>query len=195
MFEDSLAINLVIFLAGQLVAYLYLRTGRRQRGLVLMIGAWVLADVALVQRFVFGAVDEVYYASLIAMQGWSVLEFAGYFFSRMRRRSKAVRKRRDLEFRSGFEAYLQNDLELAIRNFRGIVRRDPWDLPVVVALATALARSEEPRHRRRSRSLLQAARSLDVDSEFVDIIEGESRRSGSAAGSGLPAPEKPPGPT
>lgn len=182
MFEDSLPINLVIFLTGQLVAYLYLRTGRRQRGLALMIGGWILVDVALVQRFAFGKVDEVYYSALVAMQAWSTLEFLGYFYSRIRRRRKAVLARRDLEFRSGFQAYLRNDLEPAIAAFRGIVRRDPWDLPVMVALATALARTGEPRRCRRSRSLLRAARDLDIDSVFTDVIEGESQLPAETAG-------------
>lgn len=183
MFEDSLLINLAVFAAGQLVAYLYLRTGRRQRGLSLMIGGWVLADVALVQRFVLGSVDEVFYAALITLQAWSALEFLGYFFARLRRRSKSVRARREHEFLAGFEAYLRDDLEEAIRNFRGVVRRDPWDLPVVVALATALARSGERRSRRRSRVLLQAARNLDVDSVFVDVIESEGRLASKPAAS------------
>jgi hypothetical protein len=174
MFEDSLPINLSIFLAGQLVAYLYLRTGRRQRGLTLMIGGWVLIDVALVQRFAFATVDEVFYSALIAMQVWSLLEFLAYFWARIYRRRKSVRKRREIEFRDGFQAYLRNDLESAITAFRGIVRRDPWDLPVVVALATALARMGGRRSLRRSRSLFKAARDLDVDSSFDEIIAAET---------------------
>ena len=174
MFEDSLPINLSIFLAGQLVAYLYLRTGRRQRGLILMIGGWVLIDVALVQRFAFATVDEVFYSALIVMQVWSLLEFLAYFWARIYRRRKSVRKRREIEFRAGFEAYLRNDLESAITAFRGIVRRDPWDLPVVVALATALARMGGRGSLRRSRSLFKSARDLDVDSSFDEIITAET---------------------
>ena len=52
LFEDSFLINLVIFVAGQAAAYGYLRTGRRNRGVMLMIVAWVLIDV--INRRSFG---------------------------------------------------------------------------------------------------------------------------------------------
>lgn len=176
MFADSFAINLVIFLAGQVVAYLYLRTGRRQRGLMLMIGAWILIDVVLVAKFAFHHTGSLFWLSLLIVQVWSLGEVCAYGFSRVRRRRKVVLARRAEEFRKGFQAYLKNDFEPAIEAFRGILRRDPWDLPTVVALATALARSGVAKNARKARSWWRVARDLDVDATFADVIDAESGR-------------------
>ena len=143
-----------------------------------MIGAWVLIDVVLVSKFAFQATGPVFYSSLVAVQLWSIAEVIGYVFSRLRRRRPSVQARRAEDYRRGLLAYLKDDLRPAEAAFDGIVRRDPWDLTVVIALATVLARSGEPKQLRRSRTLLRIARDLDVSSAFTDVIESESERLG-----------------
>ena len=68
MFQGEFLPNLVVFLLGQAVAWGYLRTGLVARGLVSLIGGWVLADAALVARFAYDHQGRWFIASLAGMQ-------------------------------------------------------------------------------------------------------------------------------
>jgi tetratricopeptide (TPR) repeat protein len=173
MFEESFLFNLAVFAAGQLVAYLYLRTGRPQRGLTLMVGCWILADVVLLEKFAFQRTDLLFSGALLALQCWSLLEVAVYTYGRWHRRRRKTREQRAKGFRSGYDSYLRDDLPAAIAAFRRLVRLDPWDLQARLALGTALARAGQ---QRRARAAFRAARSLDVRGEYRDAIGDELAR-------------------
>lgn len=172
MFKDSFLANLLILLVAQLVAYGYLRTGLLRRGVLLMVGTWVMADVALLARFAFAYTGPWYLAALLLMQLHAVLEAFLYASGRVRRRFGATtRRRKDLYFRA-FRHYLRNELDQAQTILRRLVRWDPWDLESTLALATVLSR--KGRHRR-ARGLLRQARGLDRQRRFRDVIGAELR--------------------
>lgn len=175
VFADSFLFNLALFLCGQVVAYLYLRTGRRHRGMALMFGGWILADACLVLRVFFAeaAHGGVFNLCLGALQVWSLLEIFCYVHGRWRRRRQSHLERREKDFRRGYLLYLRNQLEQAIPIFQALHRRDPWDLEVTIALATACARAGQER---RARTLLRTARSLDVQGGWSDVIRAELAR-------------------
>lgn len=173
MFEDSFLINLGIFVVGQLAAYRYLRTGRKTRGVMLMIFGWVLADIAMVRVFVFGQQDTVFLLSLTLMQVYSLVEAFLCTVGRIRRRSTRVKELRKELFRSAFVHCLKDELDAAITDYRGLVRMDPWDLESTLGLATALARKGRGRKARR---YFRCARSLDLDHEYGDVISDELKR-------------------
>jgi hypothetical protein len=177
MWEDSFLINFGIFAAGQVTAYLYLRTGRRSRGLALMMGGWFLVDFALLRRFAFQEVDTLYFWALLSMQAWSGFEVGSYLVARIRRRRPKFLALREEWFRTGFDHYLRNELDEAAIAYRRILRGDPWDVSTTLALATTLARAGGVR---RARSLLRTARSLDVGGEYRHAIGDELRRFSSA---------------
>ncbi|MCA8955968.1 MAG: hypothetical protein KDC87_07835 [Planctomycetes bacterium] len=190
MFAESVLFNLVLFTAGQVVAYLSLRTGRRVRGLALLMGAWVLADIALLQRFAFGRADWVFYTALLAWQLWSLFELIAFITARIRRSRPSTLLRREALYRAGFTHYLRDELPEAIANFRQILRRDPWDVPAALALGTASARAGDLSG---ARTWLRTARALDVDGEFTDAIGDEiSRLLGAASNPPEPDPEPAP---
>lgn len=173
MFEGSFLINLGIFAMGQVVAYLYLRTGRRPRGLALMIGGWVLVDVALLERFAFQQSEVLFLWALLLMQSWSIFEVGCYVVARVRRRRPKFLAEREQLFRKGFRHYIRDELDEAAVAYRRILRGDPWDVSTTLALGTALSRSGDGR---RARALLRTARNLDVDGYYGDAILDELKR-------------------
>lgn len=173
MFADAFWPNLVIFVLGQVAAWGYLRTGLVRRGLCLMIGAWILADLALLARFAYEGQETLYRSALMVMQAYSLCEFALFVYGRWRRRSRGLRAQREQLFREAFLHYLRDERELAERRYRKILRRDHWDVDATLGLATTLARSGKDR---RARSLFRAARSLDRDGRYAQVISWELRR-------------------
>jgi tetratricopeptide (TPR) repeat protein len=173
VFAHAFLPNLLIFLLGQAAAYGYLRTGRTARGVSLMVGAFVLADIALLARFGFANAEDVFLAALIGMQAWSLAEFAVFTFGRIRRRLPGVQRRREIEFREAFLAYLRDEYDVAMRLFRRLLRRDPWDTESMLGLATVLDRRGK---RRQARSHYRRARSLDREGLWQDVIREELRR-------------------
>lgn len=172
MFKDSFLPNLLILVIAQLVAYGYLRTGLLRRGVLLMVGTWVMADIALLSRFAFAYTGPYYLGALLVMQVYAVLETFLYTSGRVRRRFGATaRRRKDLFFRA-FRHYLRNELDQSQMILRRLVRWDPWDLESTLALATVLSR--KGRHRR-ARGLLRQARGLDRHRRFRDVIGAELR--------------------
>jgi len=173
MFEDSFLINLVIFVMGQAAAYGYLRTGRKTRGVMLMILGWTLADVALVRVFAVGQRDTTFIVALLLMQAYSLVEAFLFVLGRTRRRSSKVKQRREEWFRSAFLHSISNELDAAISDYRALVRMDPWDLESTLGLATTLARAGKGRQARR---YFRTARSLDLKNDYADVISDELKR-------------------
>lgn len=173
MFADSFSINLLIFLAGQAVAYGYLRTGRKTRGLSLMILSLVFVDVALVRAFAFEDRGTWFRVSLLLMQVYSLVELFLFTTGRLRRRLRKNREQREQRFRNAFLHYLRNDLEAAIGEYRWLLKADAWDLEATLALATALARQGESKQARR---WFRSARALDLGGRYADVISDELKR-------------------
>jgi len=172
MFQDSFFANVAVFLLGQVAAWGYMNTGLWWRGVLMLCGSWVLADVALVARFAYEHGD-LFISALIAMQAVCVIGLFLFTYGRIRRRLPVVVAARERRFRTAFLLYLHDEIAAATRIYRKLVRTDPWDLPARVALGTVLARLGA---RRRSRWLLRTARGLDRDQRFEDVIADELRR-------------------
>lgn len=173
MLEDSFLFNAVVFVLGQVAAWGYLRTGLVRRGAALMIGGWMLADIALLARFAYAGGEAIAAAALAVMQAWSLVEVALLAYGRLRRRAPANRKRREELFREAFVCYLRNDLGGAGQRYRRLLRQDPWDLESVLGLASVMTRSGRIRT---ARGLLRHASSLDRERRWRDVISDELRR-------------------
>ena len=173
MFEDSFIINLVIFVVGQAAAYGYLRTGRKTRGVMLMIIAWVLIDDAMMRAFAFGKRDTMFLILLTLVQAYSLVELFLFTSGRIRRRTSKIKEQRREWFRNAFLHHIRNDVDAAIADYRSLVSMDPWDLESTLGLATALARDGKGRQARR---YFRAARSLDLRHEYADVISDELKR-------------------
>ena len=173
MFPDSLLANLMLFGMGQVAAWGYLRTGRIARGVALMVGSWVLADVALLARFAYEFGDHVYLTALVLMQLYCVVEFALFVWGRARRRTTEARKRRELRYRDAFTHYLRNETEPASQIYRRMLRSDPWDVEAALSLATLMARAGQ---QRKARSLFRSVRSMDREGCYGEVIAEELER-------------------
>ncbi len=172
MFQDNFLTNFLTLVAAQLVAYGYLRTGLQRRGVLLMVGTWVMADVALLSRFACAHTGRYYRGALLLMQVYTMLETFLYGSGRLRRRLGSTVRRRHQLFCTAFRHYLRNELDQAQGILRRLVRWDPWDLESTLALATVLSRKGRYR---RARGLLRQARSLDRERRFRDVIGAELR--------------------
>ncbi|MBK8979285.1 MAG: hypothetical protein IPM29_25590 [Planctomycetes bacterium] len=170
MFPDSTLANLGLFVAAQLVVWAYLGSGLVVRGVVLLVASWVLGDVALVSRFVFGETGWPYVASLLGMQGLTLFEVVRLAHGQWQRRSPRRQAERERSFRAASVAFMCDDIAGAERGFARLVRRDPWELRARLALARIRVLQQRPSSARR---LLIAARRLDRDGDFRDWIDLE----------------------
>ncbi len=170
MFPDAFLPNLIVFLAGQVAACGYLRTGLVNRGVHLLVLTWISADVALVARFGYAHTGTVYVLALVVMQIVSIVGIAMFAAGRIRRRRPKLKEQREGMFREAFVAYLKNDLEPAEKLYQKLVRLDPWDASTRLGLATVLSRSGQAA---KSRKWLRSVRGLDSDQRFRDAVERE----------------------
>ncbi len=181
---DSFWANLLFFVIGQVVAIAYMSTGLVLRGRLLMFGVFLLADVALVARHAYGFSGAAIKVPLLLMWAYALAELGAILYCRTHRRLKSVIEWRDDLFREAYLLYLRDDLDVAVAAYRKLARSDPWDLPVRVAYGTALARQGLGR---KARGLFRAARALDKDKVFEDVIEAEIARTKRPADSGTAA--------
>jgi hypothetical protein len=172
MFADVFWPNFAIFVLGQTVACLYLGTGRVFRGGCLMLSLLLLADIALVARFGYGA-EPIAVAALSLLQVYACVEAGLFVFGRWHRQRPHVRARRRDEYRLALIAELQADDDGAATLLRGLCRRDPWDVESTLGLARAQRRRGDLRA---AHVLLQRARRLDRAGRFGDLIFLESGR-------------------
>ncbi len=174
MFEDSLLINIIIFLLGQIAAWGYLRTGMIGRGTFLIVATWVLADLALVSHFAYQE-ESLFRSSLMALQVCSTVGFLLFSSARVRRRSSWFLRLRHQRMREAFVHYLRNEFSAAILLYRRQLRKDPWDIHAKLGLATAVARCGTCRAGT-VRRLFKSVRRLDREHHFNDVIEDELSR-------------------
>ncbi|MEM7199981.1 MAG: tetratricopeptide repeat protein [Planctomycetota bacterium] len=173
MLGDSFLFNFVVFALGQFAAWGYLRTGRIPRGATLAIGAWVLADIALVAKFAYEGGTLVAGISLALMQIYSLTEFGLFVYGRWRRQGATMRSEQEELHREAFVHYLRNELEPAGDLYRKLLRRDPWDAEAALSLGRVLDRAGDAKPARR---WLRVARSLDRSERYRDFIGEELRR-------------------
>lgn len=176
MFADSFWPNLLIFLLGQAVACAYLATGRVARGGCLMLGLLVLADVALVARFAYGA-EHVVVAALVCMQAYALVEAGFFAFGRWYRRRPMVQARRREDYTAALVAELRGDDLAAAQTLQRLCRRDPWDIESTLGLASANRRLGRLRS---AAAMLRRARHLDRRMRMSDLIFLETSRLASA---------------
>lgn len=173
MFPDAFLPNLALFLAGQLAAWGYLRTGLVRRGVVLMLVMWVLADAVLLLRFAYAETGTGYVAALLAMQCVAVLGALWFALGRVRRRwSRTARERGDL-LAAGLRLYLQGRFADAQGLFTRLHRCDPWDPAAAIALANTLARTDRPR---RAARLYRHARAVDRRRTYDGLVQAQLAR-------------------
>lgn len=188
MFPDSFGANLAFFALAQGIAWTCLRTGLVPRGLFVLIASWVLADVALVLRFGYGAVGLAYVGSLAALQALVVVETVRLVFHGLRRRRESFRCRREATYREAMRCFLRDELDAAGDGLRALVRADPWDLPARLTLGAVLSRQGR---RRAARRHLVGARRLDRSRRYADAIDTELRRLPASAPATEVAPASP----
>lgn len=172
MFADAFWPNFAFFTLGQVVACLYLATGRLVRGGCLMLAVLLLADVALVARFGY-ANEPVAVAALMLLQAYAVVEAALYGYGRWYRRRPAVLQRRRAEYRQALIADLRGDDQQAATLLRALCKRDPWDVESTLGLAVAQRRLGNVRG---AGALLRRARRLDRAGRATDLIFLETGR-------------------
>jgi hypothetical protein len=132
----------------------------------------VLADIALVARFGYGA-DHFAVTALVLLQAYAVLEAGFFLFGRWYRQRESVLRRRRIEYRAALVAELQGDDSQALSILQNLCRRDPWDVESTLALACVQRRLG---HARRAGLLLRRARRLDRAARFGDVIALEAGR-------------------
>lgn len=173
MLRDAFLPNLLIFAVGMVAAWGYLRTGRTLRGTLLLVGLWVLADIALLARFAYQGGEDLFFLALCAMQAYALSEFLLFTYGRIARRGARHRQLRESLFRVAIVHFLRDELEQAQAVYRRLVRRDPWDLDAAVHLATVLARRGRSRA---ARAWFRSARSLDREGRYAELLQEELRR-------------------
>ncbi len=170
MFADAFLPNLAIFVVAQVVAWIYLRTGLVRTGIATIVATWLAADLALVARFALDDVGPVYAGSLIVLQSWTLIVTLRLIAGRWRRSRRDFVARREVAFHTAFTSWLRGELDLAQRELTGVLRVDPWDLRSRLLLAKVFRAGGMPGPARRQ---LVAARRLDRDDRFRDLIERE----------------------
>lgn len=197
MFLDAFLPNLTLFLLGQAAAWYYLRTGRFWVGAMATAGLWILADWALVAKFVFGAVGRDFTLPLVGMQVVALLTAALLAVALWRRRWSKTAKQRPVRFRAGLEAYLRDDLGNAQKVFTGLVRCNPWDAAAWVALGNVQRRLGRARQ---AAACYRRALGVDRTSDYHDLVHQQQGRLRRAVGKapvavrGVSAPGSPPAP-
>ena len=178
MLADAFLPNLALFVVGQAAAWYYLRTGRPWLGGGAMAALWILADWALVAKFVFGAAGNDFTGPLLGMQLVALAAAGSLAIALWRRRWSKAAKGRAGTFRSGLEAYLRDDLKVAERAFRTLVACDPWDAAAWLALGNVqrrLARASK------AAGCYRRARRVDRAGDFQHLVGQQQARLARAA--------------
>lgn len=157
--------NVALFVLGQGVVAVLLRTGRTWLGSALAAWLWLAADAAAVARLVYGETGPWFLLPLVAMQAGTVV---GALWLGLRwwwrRRSLPRRERR---FAAALAAYLQQDLPAAERGLRGLVWDDPWDAGAWLLLGDVLRRAGR---RGAARRCYRRAGGVDGRKQYRDLL-------------------------
>ena len=154
----ALLTTLTLFALGQAAALYNLRTGRFWPGALVTALLWVAADLALLQRFVYGELDGWFQVGVAGVLGTGAVASSWLGFELWRRRRSATARARTAVFRQGLVAYLRGDLPTAAAAFVRLLRCDPWDVAAWCALANVRARAGQSR---RARACQARARAVD----------------------------------
>jgi len=172
MWVDNFWVQALFFALLLVAAVGNMRTGRFGLGFAQFVLGWLLADGALVMRFVFEETGPAFTRTVLALQVCATVGIATYAFGRIRRRLTGFRDRQDQRYLDALDRFMAGDDEAAIAGLRRIVRKDPWDGQARAMLATVHAangrRRAALRWYRRSAALL-------ADGEWRDEIEEEIR--------------------
>ncbi|MGE3174197.1 MAG: hypothetical protein AB7O97_16330 [Planctomycetota bacterium] len=177
MFPDLFLPNAALCALGIAVAVYWLRTGMVGRGVALLAGLLVAADLALLARFVFDDRPSLYRGALWTLQVAATGGVAWLGFALARRRWSPDARRRDELFATGYRHYLRGEWEPAARHFRRLLRADPWDTAARVAAANTAWRLGRVQAALRG---FRTARRLDRARAYVDFIAEQERRVRSA---------------
>ena len=173
MFADQFLPNLSVFVLGQAAAWYYLRTGRFWIGALSTAALWVLADLLLVARFVFGVSSQDLALPLFLLQGVALGTLAALLLALWRRRWSATARARPQLFAAAMAQYLRCDHVAAASTFRRLTRADPWDVAAWTALGNVLAASAQPQ---RARRCYRRAAQVDTGRRFADFLQQQQRR-------------------
>ena len=173
MFADQFLPNLSVFVLGQAAAWYYLRTGRFWIGTVSTAALWVLADLLLVARFVFGVSSQDLALPLFLLQGVALGTLAALLLALWRRRWSATARARPQLFAAAMAQYLRCDHVAAESTFRRLTRADPWDVAAWTALGNVLAASAQPQ---RARRCYRRAARVDTSRRFADFLQQQEGR-------------------
>jgi tetratricopeptide (TPR) repeat protein len=172
VFADQFLPNLSVFVLGQAAAWYYLRTGRFWIGAASTAALWVLADLLLVARFVFGVSSQELAMPLFLLQGVAFGTLAALLLALWRRRWSATARARPQLFAAAMAQYLRCDHDAAASIFRRLTRADPWDVAAWTALGNVLARSAQPQ---RARWCYRRAAQVDTRGRFADFLQHQQR--------------------
>ncbi|MFK7738870.1 MAG: hypothetical protein AB8H80_01005 [Planctomycetota bacterium] len=165
MFVDAVVANVVLFLVGQVFAWLYLRSGRFAVGAAAMISLWVCIDWWLVQRYLLGGEPSKQVLPLLLLQLTVVLVAGAYLWACVRRRRGAAE--RTERYRAVTRHMLAGELKQAAVDYRALCWTDPWDASAWLGLGDALRRSDDLQGS--ARAYARAA-GVDVDKQFADLL-------------------------
>jgi hypothetical protein len=185
MFPDSFVTQLLLFAIAQGAAWGNMLTGRFPLGFVGFALTFMLADVLLVLRFIERVEATTFFGWLLAFQTACLVASLEFFGRRLWCRLPAFRKRQEAGYRAALDAFMAGRDDEALRGFRRLFRRDPWDAEAACMIATVLAGAG--RHRRarwwfgRARMRARTAVLRDEIDEEVRWLTTERRRSGMAS--------------
>ncbi|MCA8977524.1 MAG: hypothetical protein KDC98_22565 [Planctomycetes bacterium] len=168
VFLESFLPNLALFIAGQVAAWFYLRSGRWWLGGTAMAVLWGAADWAVVARYVFADTGAGFHWAMIVMQATALTTVVALGVSQWRRRWSGVAKRRAEIYGEGMQQYLRGSYEAAAATFRRLVRNDPWDTAAWLGLGNVLRRAG---HSAAARRCYRRCRSVDLTSEYRDLAK------------------------
>ncbi len=159
-------VNLLLFAAGQLAAWYYLRTGRVVVGFVATALLWLLLDGWLVSRYVFRVDGPPWSWLLVAFHATAVAVVAMLLLGLWRKRWSATARNRPSLFAAALELHLCGDYAAAARAFRRLVRNDPWDAAARLGLGNAERRlGRLDAARRAYRSALR----VDIEGRYREL--------------------------
>ncbi len=174
MFANSFLIQLLFFVLAHVAAIRNMRTGRVAAGFFQFAAVWILADAALVLRFVFEERGIPFLAVLAAMQILSVWSFLRHVHGRAQRRREVVKESRDRRYADALDLYMGGHDQEALGHWRSLARKEPWAAASAFMVGTLSMRLAS---RRRAISWMKRARLLAwEDSVLRNTITEELRR-------------------
>ncbi|MEZ5989782.1 MAG: hypothetical protein R3F30_11795 [Planctomycetota bacterium] len=171
MFADSFLFQLLVFVVVQATALALLRTGMLVAGFTLLGGSWLLADAALMLRFLLHDPDTTRLC-LVGLQAMAVLGGGGFALWRVVRGRPGFRARPEEQWRRALDAYMAGRDQEAVSLLARLRRRDPWDAEACLLAARIEVDGGRPGPARR---LLARAARLGVDTPLTPEIEEEQR--------------------